>query len=256
MNVLDIFSGIGGFSLGLERAGLNTIAFAECEPYCRRVLRRHWPSIPIYEDVADITRARLDQDGIGSVDIIAGGFPCQDIASVGKQAGLAAPRSGLWSHCPRLLGETGSIGIFENVAALLAGASGRWFEQILWDLSAIGYDAEWHCIRASAVGCNHSRDRVWLIAYPHSLGLQRRTQIIDGEQAPRTLITRGQIGRALSRDQADRDRSEPEPPVSGTDDDVPHRMDRIKAIGNSVVPYIPELIGREIKRFHDATQAV
>lgn len=91
MNVLDLFSGIGAFSLGLERAGMRTVAFCEIDPFCRRVLARHWPHVLCYDDVRTVTAERLRTDGI-AVDVICGGFPCQDISVVGTGAGLAGGR--------------------------------------------------------------------------------------------------------------------------------------------------------------------
>src|SRR6185437_5839320 len=104
VRVLDLFSGIGGFSLGLERAGMRTVAFCEKDERCRRVLKKHWPEIPIYDDVSTLTGDRLTTDGIVA-DVICGGFPCQDISSAGKQAGIGAERSGLWREYARIIGE-------------------------------------------------------------------------------------------------------------------------------------------------------
>lgn len=164
MNVLDLFSGIGGFSLGLERAGMKTVAFCEIEPFCRRVLAKHWPEVPCYDDVRTLTAERLAADGI-AVDVICGGFPCQDISLAGKGAGIEGERSGLWAEYARLIGELRpKYVIVENVSALLS----RGLDRVLGDLAALGYDAEWHCIPASAVGAPHRRDRIWIIAYPGS----------------------------------------------------------------------------------------
>jgi DNA (cytosine-5)-methyltransferase 1 len=123
LRVLDLFSGIGGFSLGLERTGgFETVAFCEIEPYPRAVLKKHWPNVPIYEDVRTLTAERLAADGI-AVDVICGGFPCQDISVAGKQAGMdGGTRSGLWSEIARLVGELRPRFVFvENVASLLVG---------------------------------------------------------------------------------------------------------------------------------------
>lgn len=167
MRVLDLFAGIGGFTLGLERAGFETVAFCEIDPYAQKVLKKNWPGVPIYDDVRTITAERLASDGIG-VDVITGGFPCQDISVSGNQAGIQdGTRSGLWSECARLLGELRpQYAIFENVTNLLNGERGAWFKRVLWDISQIGYDAEWHCIPASELGAHHHRDRIWIIAYP------------------------------------------------------------------------------------------
>jgi DNA-cytosine methyltransferase len=168
MKVLDLFSGIGGFSYGLESTGgFETVAFAECEPYPIAVLKKHWPTVRVYEDVRQITATRLFRDGI-EPDVITGGFPCQDISTAGQQAGIEGERSGLWSECARILGEVRPrYAIFENVTNLLSGNEGKWFERVLWDISSVGYDAEWHCISASSIGAPHKRDRVWIVAYPN-----------------------------------------------------------------------------------------
>ena len=181
--VLDLFSGIGGFSLGLERTGgFETVAFCEIEEFPRKVLNKHWPDVPIYEDVRNVTAERLRADGI-IPDIITGGFPCQDISVAGNQAGIGeGTRSGLWSECARLLGDIRPrYAIFENVTALLSGDNGRWFEQVLWDISQVGYDAEWHCISASELGAYHHRDRVWIICYPKHNG-QPTSEIRESHQ--------------------------------------------------------------------------
>src|SRR5690349_3739642 len=163
LKVLDLFSGIGGFSLGLERTGgFETVAFCEIDPFCRKVLAKHWPKVRQYEDVRSLTADTLRRDGI-AVDVICGGFPCQDISVAGKGAGIEGERSGLWSEYARLIGELRPrYAIVENVAALL----GRGLDKVLGDLAALGFDAEWHCIPASAIGAPHRRDRFWLIAYP------------------------------------------------------------------------------------------
>ena len=166
LKVLDLFSGIGGFSLGLERTGgFETVAFCEIEKFPQKVLAKHWPEVPIYEDVRNVTAKQLRSDGI-IPNVITGGFPCQDISVAGNQKGMGeGTRSGLWSECARLVGEIRPrYAIFENVTALLSGADGKWFERVLWDISQIGgYVVEWHCIPASQLGAHHHRDRVWII---------------------------------------------------------------------------------------------
>jgi len=172
MRCLDLFSGIGGFSLGLERAGMETVAFCEFDAEARKVLENKWPDVPIYDDVRTLTKERLDSDGITNISVLCGGFPCQDISVAGNQAGISeGTRSGLWSECARLLGEIRpQYAIFENVTALLNGGGGDWFKRVLWDISEVGYDAEWHCISASEFGAHHHRDRIWIVACPKSNG--------------------------------------------------------------------------------------
>ena len=163
LKVLDLFSGIGGFSLGLERTGgFETVAFCEIDPFCRRVLAKHWPEVPVHDDIQVLSADWLAETGAWP-DVICGGFPCQDLSYAGKGAGLAGERSGLWREYARLIGEIRPrFVLVENVAALL----GRGLADVLGDLAALGYDAEWHCIPASSIGAPHRRDRVWILAYP------------------------------------------------------------------------------------------
>jgi len=175
LRVLDLFSGIGGFSLGLERTGgFETVAFCEIDPFCRRVLAKHWPNVRQFHDVT-----KLRGEDVGPVDVICGGFPCQDISFAGKGAGLDGERSGLWREYARLIGELRPLYVLvENVAALLSRGLG----DVLGDLAALGYDAEWHCIPASAVGAPHRRDRVWILAHAQC-HVQRQDALSDGRKA-------------------------------------------------------------------------
>ena len=251
LRVLDLFSGIGGFSLGLERTGgFETVAFCEIEPFPRRVLAKHWPGVPCYEDVRTLTADVLARDGI-AVDVITGGFPCQDLSVAGKQAGLGeGTRSGLWSEIVRLIGELRPrYVIVENVANLLSGPSekrGGWFGRVLGDLAECGYDAEWENIPASALGAPHRRERVWLVAYP----VQGRWGLL---QQPSADLIR-QVGAVWQADacpsnMAVWDRKEICPPsFVRMADGLRSRVDEgfFYAFGNSVTPPIPELIGRAI----------
>lgn len=248
LKVLDLFSGIGGFSLGLERTGgFDTVAFCEIEPFPRKVLAKHWPEVPCYEDVTKLTGDILAGDGI-AVDVITGGFPCQDISTAGKQAGIKeGTRSGLWSEIVRLIGELSPrYVIVENVAALLSGPSeqrGGWFGRILGDLAECGYDAEWENIPAAAVGAPHRRERVWIVAYPQREGPQRPindNRVFSSEMQAFPFPFNGSIERWCEVAQRGL------PLRSG--DGVRPAMDRrrIKSLGNAVVPQIPELIGRAI----------
>jgi DNA (cytosine-5)-methyltransferase 1 len=237
MKVLDLFSGIGGFSLGLERAGMRTVAFCEIESFPRKVLAKHWPNVPIYDDVRTLTAERLAADGI-AIDVICGGFPCQDISFAGNGAGLAGERSGLWREYARLISEIRPrYVIVENVAALLSRGLG----DVLRDLAALGYDAEWHCIPASRVGARHRRDRAWIVAYAE----RRRLQGGDVECARTATVVAAAFGRyRRGREFGEAWRSEPD--VGRVAYGIPDAMDRIKGLGNAVVPQIPELIGRAI----------
>jgi DNA (cytosine-5)-methyltransferase 1 len=232
MNVLDLFSGIGGFSLGLERAGMRTVAFCEIEPYCRAVLAKHWPNIPIFPDITKLNGADIG----AAVHVICGGFPCQDISVAGKGAGLKGERSGLWLEFARIIGEVRPrYVIVENVSALLS----RGFRNVLGDLAALGYDAEWHCIPASAVGAPHRRDRVWIVAYPdcsNRYGRERPLQMGWGQIAGE-IADNGEFGRT---------QWSIEPDVGRVAYGVPSRVDRLKGLGNAIVPQIAEIIGKAI----------
>lgn len=233
MRVLDLFSGIGGFSLGLERAGMKTVAFCEIEPYCQAVLRKHWPDVPCYQDVRELTSARLRADGI-SVDVICGGFPCQDISMVRRGDGLAGKRSGLWYEFARLIRELRPrYVIVENVAALV----NRGLGEILGELAEIGYSSQWDCVPAAYVGAPHVRDRLWLVAYPSRDG---RNAWGKWSEQPGPFPFSG--GQASDR----RNAWPAEPDLVRMVHGVPSRVDRVAALGNAVVPQIPEMIGRAI----------
>lgn len=246
LRVLDLFSGIGGFSLGLERTGgFETVAFCEIEPFPRKILKKHWPDVPCYEDVRTLTAERLAADGI-AVDVITGGFPCQDISTAGKQAGIAeGTRSGLWSEIVRLACELRpQFIIVENVANLLAGPSerpGGWFGRVLGDLAECGYDAEWRNIPAFMVGAPHRRERIWIVAYSWQERVQR---VFPEEVQEQPGFSWCKDGRSAAS--FDNRPDLPKPIFRGTGDGVPDWMDRLAGLGNAVVPQIPELIGRAI----------
>jgi DNA (cytosine-5)-methyltransferase 1 len=242
LRVLDLFSGIGGFSLGLERTGgFETVAFCEIEEFPRRVLAKHWPGLPCYTDVRELTGERLAADGI-AVDVICGGFPCQDISDAGRRAGLEGERSGLWAEIVRLAGDIRpDFVVVENVAALLGRGLGR----VLGDLAAVGYDAEWEVLGADALGASQHRERIWILAYPHDPRRegpiwagkphQARPEWQTAYREP--LRSTGGLWPPGPRAVADIPRM-----VDGPAD----RAHRLRCLGNAVVPQIPELIGRAI----------
>jgi DNA (cytosine-5)-methyltransferase 1 len=290
MNVGSLFTGIGGFDLGLERAGMRVVWQCEQDAYCQRVLAKHWPGVPCHPDVralvADTARngsgeqaqtgavgervGAGDQPGsngrplpvpVPYVDILCGGFPCQDISLAGKGAGIDGERSGLWGEYARLIGELRPrYVIVENVAALLTRGLGR----VVGDLAAFGYDAEWDCLPASAFGAPHRRDRLWLVAYPNDErghGAGART-----ERAGRNEPENGGMEDAAGVGGCSRrqDSSESlgaggfggagwqwvvEPDVGRVAHGVPARVDRLRSLGNALVPQIAEWIGRRIMDF-------
>lgn len=239
LRVLDLFSGIGGFSLGLERAGgFETVAFCEIEPYCRAVLKKHWPNVKQYHDVNTLPLAR------GMADMVTAGFPCQDVSFAGAGAGLSGERSGLFWKVRRALRLVRPrIALLENVAALLSRGMGT----VLGALAAVGYDAEWHCIPAGHVGATHERDRVWIIAHTHEAGRQNT----KGRKRPtwqkgRQILTANHVG-PRPRERAT------EPEVVRVAHGVSANVDAVAALGNAVVPQIPELIGKAIMQAEGMT---
>lgn len=238
----SLFAGIGGFDLGFERAGMKCRWQVEIDPFCRKVLAKHWPNVKRYEDVKDVG------SNLEHVDVICGGFPCQDISEGGKRVGIEGERSGLWSEYARTIGEIRPrFVVVENVAALL----GRGFGRVLGDLAKIGYDAEWECLPACAFGAPHMRDRVFIVAYPNQdrdcriFGTDRQVEA-DGcwsfakdEQE----WDRG-FSKLESMDIAERSPSYSE--ALRILDGIPAWLDRTGSLGNAVIPQIAEWIGRRI----------
>ena len=323
MKVLDLFSGIGGFSLGLERAGMETVAFCEIEEYPRSILKKHWPDVPIYNDVR-----QLKGDELGTIDVICGGFPCQPFSVAGKQKGKEDNRH-LWPEMFRLIQECRPRWVIgENVAGFIRMA----LDDVLLDLEAEGYSTRTFVIPACAVGGIHQRDRVWIVAHAESVssnggepwkydesaiqaqagakssngitsnsastvsseqsvrkgivtnsthkhdrpsdtreierqesesGKENQSDVVadtisEGLQGSKQQGAHGEKERA-SRSTAKQSyackfvRSEfqpisipTQPTVRKRDDGLPDNVARLKALGNAVVPQIPEMIGRAI----------
>ncbi len=377
LTVGELFAGIGGIGLGLERAGMTVKWQVELDDYATKVLEKHWPDVARFRDVREIHGAsacpvanangsgnatqsssidgnrtagnkgwqeqpQLESGGRGcpncllTVDLICGGFPCQDVSLAGKRAGLAGERTTLWSEFARLIRELEPRWVLaENVPGLLSSDDGRFFGNVLRDLATCGYDAEWDCIPAAAVGAPHRRYRVFIVAHAQrerDAGRlrSRAEQIIAtndaeccGEDVPNTdgreqgrrvksqrgqaqrdtdapgNGTQGEVADATGRGEAagqqpgqlcgfeqggedvadangrgcgDGKRAETfenphepqnrvlaphdsstesqwwavEPDVGRVAHGVPHRVDRLRCLGNAVVPQVAEWVGRRI----------
>ena len=286
MRLLDLFSGIGGFSLAAEWVWgdeLEIVGFCEIEKYCQKVLQKNFPGVPIYEDIT-----KLNGKDFKDIDLLTGGFPCQDISIAGKGAGIEGSRSGLWFEMWRIISEIRPrFALIENVPMLTIRGGTR----VISDLAEIGYDAEWQVIGADDVGAWHRRKRIWIVAYPGNGSdsaikgqkkeknriskehrqkrrsrMSARTSIngeISSEVAPDTDSFRCKLRRTETRPrETDIARSSTrqefistrcesywavEPNVGRVAHGIPSRVDRLKGLGNAIVPQVAALIMKRIK---------
>ncbi len=286
MTVGSLFAGIGGFDLGFERAGFEIKWQVEIDDYASRVLAKHWPGVTRYGDIRAI-----DWSTVEPVDVVCGGFPCQPHSSAGKRLAAEDDRD-LWPEfrrCIRALNPRWVVA--ENVTGILSSDDGRFFGDILRDLAESGYGVEWDCLPAAAFSAPHRRDRVWIVAHANGWGQQEREEFnCEAQQNPTDRHPRGQHAHGLRDDVADangsrpqgRDSKElrerasqwtlgargafdnerfswlPEPNVGRVAHGVPARVDRLRGLGNAVVPQITEWIAHRIKEAdgNQVTEAV
>lgn len=233
MKVGSLFSGIGGLDLGLERAGMDIVWQVENNPFCQKVLKKHWPEVPCYGDIKEI-----DFTTLPTVDLICGGFPCQPVSYAGKRQGSADERW-LWPEYERCLREIKPRWcLVENVPGILSAESGRLFGRILRDLGTLGYDAVWDNIPAAAFGAPYLRYRIYLVAqFKHLRKLQPKRCFKDFWQ------------RIVFSDWWER-----KPGMARVATGIPQQMDRINALGNAVVPQVAEWIGHRIMEAMNCNQ--
>jgi DNA (cytosine-5)-methyltransferase 1 len=309
--MLDLFSGIGGFALAAEWVWgneLDIVSFCEKDGYCQKVLKKHWPDVPIVEDVRDVKVAtnttgngsqvrRMVQKGStgqlngdceisGNIDLITGGFPCQPFSQAGKRNGRSDDRH-LWPEMLRVIRTIKPTWVVaENVRGLLSIEDGMVFEQVCVDLEDSGYDVQAFVIPAVACDAKHRRDRVWFVAHANAQhlrcseqeckhawaeelggscrdgldaghdvanasreGLQKRggAPLGQSQQEPQSQRRSGEQGRIQDEQGTSRCRWLPEPDVGRVADGIPCRVDRLRSLGNAIVPQVAERIFRAIK---------
>ena len=275
LKVLDLFSGIGGFSYAAERlvGGFETTQFVEIDTYCQRVLHKNFPNVPIHHDITEFNATE------GQFDVITAGFPCQDVSIAGRQDGIGeGTRSGLFFEVLRLARQIRpKFILFENVRNLLSHSEGETFQQILQEIAKAGFDVEWSVVSAKDVGACHKRDRLWFIAYPSRVNKDRTESSIQAGRDTATSSTTDATNTDCQRleglrgEHQLREGSEEETPcwspqpytlepdwrgyfsqptICRGDDGFSNRMDRLKCLGNSIVPQAAAVPLARIKQLH------
>jgi len=242
----SLFAGIGGFDLGFERAGMQCEWQVEIDTYCRQVLAKHWPKVRRHDDVRTFPPGNPDE---WRVDVICGGFPCQDISALNcKAEGIDGPRSRLWQEFARILRMVRpTVAAIENVPAITF----RGLDSILYDLAKMRFDAEWQTIPAAAFGAPFEGSRIFILATSDRLRLKENG--IFGSEPPKTAAEKQEKRLRFwpgewkpSAALPSRLRWCPNSELCRVVDGVPDRLDRYRALGNAVVPRVSEWIGRRI----------
>ena len=282
---LDLFSGIGGFALAAQRlGGFETVQFVEIDPFCQQVLGKHWPGVPIHGDVKTYAAQP------GNVDVITAGFPCQDLSSAGKQAGLTGDRSGLFYEVMRLARELRPrFLVLENVANLVSHANGTTFQEVLYQIARAGFDAEWAVVSARDLGACHLRKRVWVVAYAAHMLSNGGPGQQQGQPQGKSFSEPGDGDRSDAADSYDTGpqgrkpagvcqhpiqwpvgAGDPqgsrlnldwrsyvsEPVLRRGDDGLSNRVHRLKALGNAVVPQVAMVpLARVLELAYDDARA-
>ena len=266
MHELHLFAGSGGGILGGQLLGHTTVCAVEIEPYCRQILLQRQrdkilPAFPIWDDVCTFD----GRPWRGRVNVVAGGFPCQDISSAGKGAGITGERSGLWAHMARIIGEIRPQYAFVENSPMLTS---RGLDHVLGDLAALGYDAAWGIFSAADVGAPHLRKRIWILAHTN---MQRRENTSQARisnpqkrrhqtQRKNTILSNSvQPRRSLCQPESKHGHTRPRNPTTGrlwqtepalgrVAHGVANRVDQIKALGNGQVPQVAACAFAELKK--------
>ena len=278
LKVLDLFSGIGGFSYAAERlvGGFETTQFVEINPYCQKVLRKNFPNVPIHDDITTFNATE------GQFQVITAGFPCQDLSIAGRQDGIGeGTRSGLFFEILRLARQIRpKFILFENVRNLLSHSEGETFQKVLQEIAKAGFDVEWSVIPAKNVGACHKRERLWFIAYPSSVNKDRTESTFQAGRNTSTSSTSASTNTDSKRLQGLRAKhqlregsqeetpcwsSQPytldpdwrgylsQPTIRRGDDGFSNRVDRLKCLGNSIVPQVAAVPLARIKKLDNLT---
>jgi len=264
----SLFAGIGGLDLGLERAGWQCRWQVEIDPFCQKILSKHWPNIPKFTDVRQIK-----DDDLEYVDLICGGFPCQPVSVAGKRKGQTDERW-LWPEFSKIIRMVRPRFILvENVPGLLSVNRGTAMGEILGDLATGGYDAEWNRVSASSLGAPHLRERIFIVGWNTDAvrckGIDRQKQAIQKKDTDTERVYQNVAdsrGNRLALNRQSRNGSEKhifrerissddggqfwevEPDVGRVADGVSARVDRLRCLGNAVVPQVAEWVGKQIIR--------
>ena len=232
LKLLDLFSGIGGFSYAAEKivGGYKTTQFVEIDPYCQSVLRKNFPNIPIHDDIKTFKAKK------GQFDVLTAGFPCQDLSVAGRQKGIGEDtRSGLFYEIIRLLGEIQpKFVLFENVRNLLSHEKGSTFQEILFQIAKAGYDAEWSIISAKDMGACHLRERIWIIAYPNKSN-RRKGKIFENtsNEGWETSENRGKSIQSKNRETCSNNTRQSNTTITNSDSDGSSSSTRIRINGKT-----------------------
>lgn len=248
---LDLFSGIGGFALAGEWVGgIKTTQFVEIDPWCRKLLNQNFKGIPTHDDITTFSSHP------GQFNLITAGFPCQDLSVAGSQKGIKeGTRSGLFFEIIRIVRECRPCYILlENVPALLTSNEGRDMGTVLWELSQSGYDAEWQVVSANSLGASHVRERLWIVAYPNSIGheiskREERREIQEWGILPQNNERQKLCPHYKRNELLESTRLGDIASVPRANDGLPSGVDvpyRLKALGNSIVPQCAEIPLRRV----------
>tara|TARA_B100001250_G_C19812704_1_gene796578 strand:- start:2288 stop:3145 length:858 start_codon:yes stop_codon:yes gene_type:complete len=278
LKVIDLFSGIGGFALGLKSTGyFKTVQFVENDKWCQKILAKNFPGVPIHEDVKTF-------QGYDS-DVVVGGFPCQPFSVAGKQQAIQDDRH-LWPDMFRVIKETKPTWVIgENVRNIVSISDGMVLEQVYIDLESEGYEVQSFIIPASAVNAPHQRYRTWIVAHTECMGWEQRATQSEkfegkatpnkfnysskrrsigkaGEDVANTESSIGYDDEAVTRDGGSSTQEvfgngssvsgegswwHTEPNVGRVAHGIPNRVDRLKGLGNAIVPQIAYQIGKAIR---------